>query len=64
MYIGYISLCILTSIYLSKALNSIATHDVKPVLLNKNMSAKSFRYIIIIIIIIIIINLFCFGKKT
>ena len=46
MLIGYISLCILASIYLSKALNSIATHGVKPVLLNKNMSAKSFRYII------------------
>ena len=30
--IGYISLCILTSIYLSKALRSIATHGVTPVL--------------------------------
>ena len=41
MHIGYTSLCILSSIYLSKALNSMATHCV-----NKNMSVKSFRYII------------------
>ena len=32
MHIGYISLCILTNIYLSKALSIIATHSVKPVL--------------------------------
>ena len=42
--IGYISLCILTSIYLSKVLIDIATQGVKPV--HESMSAKSFRYIV------------------
>ena len=47
MYIGYISLCILTSIYLSKALSIIAIHTVWNLfLINKNMSVKCFRYVI------------------
>ena len=42
--IGYISLCILTSIYLSKALSSIATHGINLFLVNKNSEIFSVYY--------------------